>query len=71
MAHIVLHGDIAAQIARIEQMEAEAIDRFHTRIIALRRDKAALREELERTAHRAAIVRRIENPMRKERFRNA
>jgi hypothetical protein len=47
----------------------EAIDKFHRRIMALRRDKQALRQELEQAGRKAAIVRRVVNPLQRERFR--
>jgi hypothetical protein len=59
--------DARAQLRRIEELEAEAIDRFHRRILALRRDKETLRRELESDGPRAAIVRRVCNPLNKRR----
>jgi phosphoserine phosphatase len=61
--------DLTTQLARIEALEQDAIDRFHKRILALRADKAALRQELEQAGHKAAIVRRVVNPLQRERFR--
>jgi phosphoserine phosphatase len=61
--------DLTTQLARIEALEAEAIDRFHRRIMALRADKQALREALEQAGHKAAIVRKVYNPLQRERFR--
>jgi prefoldin subunit 5 len=61
--------DLTTQLAKIEALEAEAIDRFHKRIMALRADKQALREALEQAGSKAAIVRRVVNPLQRERFR--
>ena len=58
--------DARAQLRRIEELEAEAIDRFHRRILALRRDKETLRRELEPDGPRAAIVREVHNPLKKK-----
>jgi hypothetical protein len=61
--------DLTTQLARIEALETEVIDRFHKRIMALRADKQALREALEQAGSKAAIVRRVVNPLQRERFR--
>lgn len=61
--------DVQKELERIEALEDEAIDRFQRKIMALRRDKAALREELERGPRRVEVVRQVINPLRKETFR--
>jgi hypothetical protein len=61
--------DVQRELERIEALEDEAIDRFQRKIMALRRDKAALREELERGPHKVAVVKQVLNPLRREQFR--
>jgi hypothetical protein len=60
---------VVRELERIEALEDEAIDKFQRKIMALRRDKATLREELERGPRRVEVVKQVLNPLRREQFR--